>query len=206
MRITVRGSVTAAAVLAGAVALSMSLSGCSSISGLINQAPGRGSSAPAVTPVVAKPVVVEPAPVVPAPAPTSLLVEAKSMGGKVTTVPNTLNLSVTDAVEALRDAHLTYLIIWRSRTTADSRSVVGQSPRANATVDLQAPVTITVQTGRRSGTIDVHRTVLEEYAPWEVIPAIDTWDVGARGHGGAAIASPTPTPTMPDWFWREDVN
>ena len=193
------------ALLVAAVALSMSLAGCGSLRDLTSQLPGVGTPAPAaVAPVAAKPVVI--VPVVAEPAPTSVLANATSMGGGVTTVPSVLNLSAENAVAALKDAHLTYHIIWRTKTTVDSRSVIAQSPKANQTVDVQTPVTLTIQTGRRSGTMDVHRKAFGEYAAWQNIPPYDTWDIKERGNDGSATASPTPTPRMPDWFWREDVD
>ena len=211
MRITARGSITAAALLAGAVVVTMSLAGCSSIGGLTSQIPGLGGTQPVVVAPVAPRAAAPP----PAPSllvertPTSLIAEAKSMAGNVTTVPDTHNQTVENAIRALRDAHLTYHIAWRTKTTVDSRSVVDQSPKANKTVDIGTQVMIAVQTGRRSGTIDNHRKALGEYAPWEIIPYSDTWDRAERGHGfdgGSALTSPTPTPRLPDWWWREDVN
>jgi PASTA domain len=213
MRITVRGSITAAALLAGAVAVTMSLSGCSSISDLTNQIPGLGGSQPTVVaPVAAKAAVPAPAPTlapVVEPTPTSVIAEAKSVAGNVTTVPDTHNQTVENAIKALQDAHLTYHIVWSTKTTVDSRSVVSQSPKANQTVDIGTPVTIAVQTGRRSGTINNHRKAYGEYAPWETIPYNDTWDREERGNGfdgGSALSSAPRTPRLPDWWWREDVN
>lgn len=203
MRISPRGTVTGAALLAGAVALSMSLTGCGSIGNLTSQLPGTPAPA-VVAPVAAKPAVV-PA-VVPEPAPTSVLANATSMGGGVTTVPSLLNLSADNAVKALTDAHLTYHIDWRAKTTVDSRSVIAQSPKANQTVDVQTPVTLTIQTGRRPGTIDVHRKALDEYAAWQGIPDYDTWDQAERTDSGFNQSPPPKTPSMPEWFWREDVN
>ena len=209
MRITARGSITAAALLAGAVAVTMTLSGCSAINDLTSQIPGLGGSQPATTaqPVAAKPATAAPVPVpIVEVAPTTVLAEAKSMAGNVTTVPNMNNLTVENAIQALTDAHLTYYIVWRTRTKVDSRYVVSQSPKANKTVDIGTPVTIAVLTGRRSGTIDNHRNAYGEYAPWETIPAWDTWDVDERGNGGSALSSAPPTPAIADWWWREDVN
>lgn len=210
MRVSARGSVTAAALIAGAVAVTMSLSGCSTITDLTNQIPGLGTpSAPATSaPVAAKPATatpVAPAPVVP-PAPTSVIDEATSITGNVTTVPDMHNQTIENAIQSIKQARLTYHVIWRTKTTVDSRSVVWQSPKANKTVDIGSPVEIIVQTGRRSGTINNHRKAYGEYAPWETIPGYDTWDIEERGNGGAAIASPPVTPSLPDWWWREDVD
>jgi hypothetical protein len=197
----------------------MSLTGCGAINDLTSQIPGLGGSQPATNTVTAVTPTTTPAPAAapvaaaaPAPvapvvvAPTSVLAESKSMAGNVTTVPDTNNQTVENAIQQLTDAHLTYHIVWRTKTTVDSRSVVHQDPAANKTVDIGSPVEIIVQTGRRSGTINVHRKALGEYAPWETIPAWDTWDVEERGNGGAALTSPTPTPAYPDWWWREDID
>jgi PASTA domain len=208
MRITARGSITAVALLAGAVAMTVSLSGCSLIGDLTGQAPGSGGTKPAASATAAAKAAA-PIPAVVAPTPVGLIPEAKSMAGNVTTVPDTLNQTVDNAVKALADAHLTYQIVWRTKTKVDSRSVVSQSPKANQTVDIGSPVTIAVQTGRRSGTIDNHRHALGEYAPWETIPYVDTWDREERGNGpdgGSALEPAPPTPSLPDWWWREDVD
>jgi hypothetical protein len=207
MRITARGSITAAALLAGAVAVTVSLSGCSAISDLTSQIPGLGGTPPATVATATPKPAPAPAPVpVAEPVPVSVVAEAKSIAGNVTTVPDTHNQTVENAIKSLSDAHLTYYIVWRTKTTVDSRSVIFQSPKANKVVDIGTPVEITVQTGRRSGTIDNHRKALGEYAPWETIPAWDTWDVEARGNGGSALESATPTPSLPDWWWRENVD